>query len=328
MVAGVALRRPEAREALARRFGVPVFATPEALISAGKPQFVVTSVPRAVNPALVRLAVNAGMPVLSETPPAASVPEMIELWNLVKAGAKIQVAEQYPFQPHHAARLALVAEGRIGAPHYVQVSVAHGYHGIALLRGLLGAGFASPTVSGRNFAAPVVKGGTRAGPPTSEIIGKATQSLVFFDYGDKLALYDFCGDQYFSLIWRQRLLVRGERGEVVDSRVTCLQDYATPLTLDMQRHTAGAEGNLEGHYLKGIQYGERWLYRNPLAPARLTDDEIAVGTCLLRMAEYLRTGRPCYSLADACQDAYLELLANEALKTGAPVRAEPQPWGK
>lgn len=325
-VAGVVVRRPEMREALGRRFGVPVFATLQELVAANRPQFVVTSVPRTANLDVVRQAAAAGLPVLSETPPAANLAEMIEMWQLAQTGARIQVAEQYLFQPHHAARLALLAEGRIGTPRYAQISVAHGYHALALVRSMLRVGFVCPTVAGRTFTSPVVKGASRSGPPTQETVGDATQALITFDFGDKLALYDFCGDQYFSSIWRQRLVVRGERGEVVDGRVTFLQDCATPVSLDMQRHTAGSEGNLEGHYLKGIQYGERWVYRNPLAPARLSDEEIAVGTCLLRMAAFVRTGAPCYSLADACQDAYLELLANEALKTGTPVRAQPQPW--
>ena len=44
--------------------------------------------------------------------------------------------------------------------------------------------------------------------------------------------------------------------------------------MPFQRHMAGPNGNLEGFYLKGIQLGEQWVYRNPTAPARLSDEKI------------------------------------------------------
>ena len=120
--------------------------------------------------------------------------------------------------------------------------------------------------------------------------------------------------------------VRGERGEIVGYRAAYLKDYATPIHITFERHEAGPKGNLEGLYLKGIQAGEEWVYRNPLAPARLTDDEIAVGACLLGMARYVETGESFYSLAEACQDTYLSLMAEQALDAQVPVRTEPQPW--
>ena len=76
------------------------------------------------------------------------------------------------------------------------------------------------------------------------------------------------------------------------------------------RHSAGVDGNLEGNYLKGIQAGGQWWYRNPLIPAELSDDEIAVAALLLRMAEYVDGGeRTPTLLAEACQDRYLDILA-------------------
>ena len=92
------------------------------------------------------------------------------------------------------------------------------------------------------------------------------------------------------------------------------------------RHSAGVDGNLEGNYLKGIQAGGQWWYRDPLIPAELSDDEIAVAALLLRMAEYVDGGEDAYSLAEACQDRYLDILAAQALGLGEPVTAEVQPW--
>ena len=90
-----------------------------------------------------------------------------------------------------------------------------------------------------------------------------------------------------------------EKGQLT---VTYLTDFATPIRLNFTRHIAGANGNLEGNYLKGIQVGEQWLYTNPFIPAPMSDEEIAIATCMLHMERFITTGQPFYSLAEAAQD--------------------------
>ena len=251
-----------------------------------------------------------------------------QLWALQEQGARIQVAEQYWRQPHHAARLAFAHSGRLGRISQVQVSAAHGYHGISLIRRFLGIAGEPATVTARRFTSPIVQGPTRQGPPQAEKLTDSHQLLASFDFGDRLGILDFTGDQYFSWFRGQRLLVRGERGEIIDDQAVYLQDYLTPIHVTFTRHSAGPEGNLEGNYLKGIQAGEQWWYRNPALPAELTDDEIAVADLLLRMAAYVRGGDPVYSLAEACQDRYLDILAAHAAESGQPAHSQPQPWSK
>ena len=130
-----------------------------------KPDFVVTSVSWEANPGMLKLLASMGMPALSETPPATSVEEMEELCSLVNDGAKIQVAEQYFLQPHHSARLAFVKSGKLGRVTQAQVSVAHGYHGISVIRRFLGIGFENAKITATRFKSPIVKGPGRAGPP-------------------------------------------------------------------------------------------------------------------------------------------------------------------
>ncbi len=324
--AGLAARTPAHAAALAAEFNLPVYTSLAELAAAQPLDFVMTSVPWDVNPQVIRAAAALGLPVLSETPPATTVAELRELWALAEQGARIQVAEQYWLQPHHAARLAFAHSGRMGRISQVQISAAHGYHSISLMRRFLGIGAELPRIRVNSFHSPVVQGPDTDGPPAGDVIIDAEQTIKLFDFGDRLGVLDFMDEQYFSWIRGQRLLVRGDRGEIIDDHAAYLADYRTPIRVTFERHSAGLNGNLEGNYLKGIQAGEQWWYHNPVAPAELSDDEIAVASLLLRMADFVRGGPDAYSLAEACQDRYFDILSEEALASGQSVQAERQPW--
>ena len=313
---GVVSRSPGKAAALAQRFGTRAFDTWRELVGVTRPDYVITSVPWAVAPELLRELTREGMPVLSETPPAPTIDALDELWSALGASARVQIAEQYAFQPHHAARLNFVYGGKLGPISQVQISVAHGYHGVNLLRRFLGVGYEGAALSGRRFRSRVVAGASRSGPPQKEELRDVDQDIVTFDYGDKLGVFDFTGEQYFSYIRDPRLLVRGERGELFNDAAVYLADANTPVRVRFERHEGGQGGNLEGKFLKGIQCGEEWPYRNVFAPAPLPDDDIAVATCMLLMGDYARGGASFYSLAEACQDTYLSFLMNEAVKDG------------
>lgn len=49
------------------------------------------------------------------------------------------------------------------------------------------------------------------------------------------------------------------------------------------------------------------LYENPFMDARLSDEEIAIATCLLNMKKYLETGITFYTLKDAALDSKIFL---------------------
>ncbi|NKB69473.1 MAG: gfo/Idh/MocA family oxidoreductase [Candidatus Latescibacteria bacterium] len=324
-ITGVIARRDERRQQISQQWGVEAFSSAEDMLARTEPDFVVTSVPWAVNPGLIEWLAGRQMPVLSETPPA---PDIEALVALNQVGGNIQVAEQYHLQPHHAARLALARSGLLGRVSQAQVSAAHGYHGISLMRRLLGVGYEPCTITGHRFTSPLVAGPDRDGPPDNEEIGSSSQDFLHCDFGDRLGVFDFTGDQYFSWIRNERVLVRGERGEVINSQAVYLKDFRTPIKLDFVRHVAGANGNLEGHYLKGIQLGDQWLYENPFVPVSLSDDEIAIASCLVKMAHYVETGEDFYSLAEASQDHYLGLMGAQALQEGKAVETDVMPWAK
>lgn len=324
-VAGVMTRDAARAETVMSEWAAPVRATIDEILTE-RPAFVVVCVPPAVTPRLMRELAVKGVPVLAETPPAGDLSALAELSDLAASGARIQVAEQYQFQPLHAARLAVVRSGTLGTVTQAQVSVAHDYHGIDLMRRYLGVGFGAVTITARRFVSPLVGGPDRAGPPTEERIDASEQVIAWFDFDGRLGVYDFTIDQYFSWIRSPRVLVWGERGEIHDSTVRWLQDARTPLTKELMRRDTGHDGNLEGLYHAGITAGDAWLYRNPFVPARLTDDEIAVATCLERMAEYVDGGPEFCGLAEAAWNHELSLRMGRAVSSGGPVHVVGTAW--
>jgi predicted dehydrogenase len=311
---------------LENEFGVRTYRTLDELLTVDSPEFAVVSVPWPVCPDYIAQLTERNVPVLSETPPAPDREGLVALHRFTEAGAKVQVAEQYPYQPHNQAALHVIASGRLGTVSQAQVSQAHGYHGIALIRRFLNTGLGEVSITAKRFKSPITAGPSRKGTPPEQRMASSTQDMAWFEFGEKLGVFDFTGDQYFSWIRTSRLLIRGEKGELSGDQINWLRSFDMPVHSGLRRVNAGENGNLEGFYLKGIMCGEEWVYKNPLAPARLTDDEVAVATCLLNMSEYVKGGPSFYSLAEASHDHYLNLLLGEAVQTGQTVRSEHMPW--
>lgn len=326
-VCGVVVRNETRACEVESDWGVPSFASISDLMQARQPSYVIASVTAEAMPEVCIELAGHAVPILAETPPATDLEGLTSLYlQLSRQGARIQVAEQYWAQPLHAARQAVVDSGVLGPINQVNLSVCHGYHAMSLIRRLLGVGFEAATIRGQRFVGRAVAGPDRSGPPEAEKIVDVETDFASLDFGDRIGIYEFCLPQYRSWVRGQRVCIRGKRGEIVDDRVTYLKDEVTPITNRLVRHEAGRKGNLEGLHLKAIQFQDDWVYRNPVLPARLSDEEIAVAQCLLDMQRFVEQGRPFYSLEEASQDQYLALACTKAIETGGTVQTEAQVW--
>ncbi len=325
-VVGLVVRNREQAAALEQSFGVAPFATLSNLLRAERPDFMVLSVPsQASFEYLVELH-QRGMDTLTETPPAPNLEGLLALHRLTRDGARIQVAEQYRFRPMMAARQRIIASGRIGVVTQCDVSISHGYHGVNLIRTFLDIGFEPVKIRGMRFQTAWTQGPDRQGPPSQERLVSVARDLAWFDFGEKLGVFDFTQNQHRSWIRKTHMTVGGTHGEIQDEHLRYLSDYRTPMELPLLRVERGRDENVEEYGLQGITLGETWIYRNPYPQARLGDEEIAVATMLGKMAEYSRGGPDFYDLRQASQDQYLALLLHQAIERQELVASAHQPW--
>jgi predicted dehydrogenase len=328
-VAAVATREPAKGEAVERAWSVPTVRSASDLIGRFHPDFVVASVNRVATPEIIETCVQHGTPVLAETPPALDLPAMRGLWQRLTRPELVQVAEQYPYLPKLQAFRAFIDAGRLGDPTAAEVSWTHNYHAVAMLRGLLGAGFRDVTVTAQAVTVPITASLTREGWPDRSELTQVTRTLALLNFGDLLGVYDFTESQWFHPLMGRRLTVRGTTGEITDDRVTILADHRTPVAATLQRRQTGIDGDLEGFDLDTITLGSDVLYRNPFQGARLSDEDIAIAGVLDRMRNWVRgRGAAPYPLAEACQDHLLALAIIESAKKAQPVTVSREAWAK
>jgi len=311
----------------ARELPLAAFTSLEACMAA-RPDFVVTAVPWTANPDVISEAVACGVPVLAETPPAPDVAGLRRLWDAVGGSDLVQVAEQYLRMPAHAARAAAVHGGIIGTPTQVQVSSTQQYHAVALIRGLLGAGFAPATVRAVRMSAPLVQPLTRQGWSDDPTPKPATTTIATLDFGaGRSGLYDFTDNQTRNQLRFRRILVRGTHGELRDDEIVHLAGPATIARVPLVRRQTGHDLDLDGFDTQTIMLGGEVLYRNPYPGRRWNDDEIATAAMLEAMAAWVRgAGPPPYPLAEAAQDQLVALAVEQAADTDRTLTTTVEAW--
>jgi predicted dehydrogenase len=307
-----------------RDLPVPTFASLDDV----RPDFVVTAVPWAANPAVIAECADRGIPVLAETPPAPDADGLSALWEAYGKSGLVQIAEQYLLLPAQAARLEVVRQGLIGEPAQVQVSSTHQYHAVAIIRGFLGQAPGPVTVRATRTTAPLVDPLTRDGWTDDPTPKPATTTIATLDFGGgKSGLYDFTDNQWHNQLRFRRIVVRGEHGELRDDEVVRLAEPRTIVRTPLVRRQTGYDLDLDDFDTDHITYGERVLFRNPFPRRRFSDEEIAIATLLGQMAAWVRgEGPEPYPLAAGAHDHLVALAIEEAADTDRTVTVPAPPW--
>lgn len=289
-----------------------------------KPDFVVVAVNKASICEVTRRWAGFGVPVLCETPAALKLEDLQELWRLrTEEHAKIQVAEQYFKQAVISSQIALVERGTLGMPYSMDISLAHDYHGISLIRRFLKTEGKPVNIVGRQFVFPVEETDSRYGVIRDGRMKDVKRVRLSLEFGgEKVAFYDFSNIQYRSFIRSRHLAVQGPHGELRDLTV-CYTDVAHMPHEDRLEVLSWPSG-------VGIQkvlWNGEILYENPYGDCGLTEDEIAVAELMDGMEAYIRDGVEVYPLREALQDAYMTILMEKAVQSPYErVEAQRQVW--
>lgn len=324
---GAVTRADDAGRLVESAWAVPTFRTLDGLLAQTDPEVVVTCVPRTANREVVVDLVKRGVGVLSETPPAQDSDDLRRLWAVVGASGLVQVAEQHPFLPSVAAVRSIIRSGWLGITSSARVSWTHDYHAMSMLRTVLGTTGIHAKVHAVESTWALLEGPSRDGWPDQPEIRPTKQTVALLDFGDATAVYDFTDGQWFNPLRARSLHVQGSLGAVSDRSIVRSVGGSSTARSTLDRRHLGDDGELEGFDLDTLSLDGTIVYRNTYRGARMSDEEIAIATCLEATGRWRRgKGPPPYSLADACQDHLLGLAVHHAARTGQPVVTEAQPW--
>lgn len=318
-------RTEEKAQRFKDEYDIPVTTSVQELIDA-KPDFIVDCVNR---PDVGNVAVEfleAGIPILAETPPAESYEEIESLWNLTqKLGSKMLVAENYFAEPGWAAKFEAARRGIIGDVQAVTVSNTHEYHAASAIRILLGTDDVPFTVIGKKMDLDLTITQDKYGNPcrdghTEKI--ERYHMLMNFENG-KTGIYDFAIANYWSPLRANFFLAQGTRGEMKDDEVNYVDENNEPKKAFF-KNNVDADGNLIS-----ISLGDEVVYENELLKTKGVGKNIGICHMLLNMKQYLETGECPYSFASAMTDTYITQMYLEAgRKPFTFIESKKMPWQK
>lgn len=266
-----------------------------------------------------------GIPVLAETPPATTVQDLCDLWNLsVAKKSKILVSENYFEEPSYAAIMEAVKRGYIGDAQTVTIANTHEYHAFSVMRLILDEMNSPFTMIGKKMNLNLTLTNDHAGNPIRDgsiEVADRYHAILNFANG-KTGFYDFAIPQYWSDIRSYYMMVQGSRGEIKDGDIWFLDKDNTPHRSCFHQNLTGDGG------LISITIGDDVVYENKLLSKGIGDN---IGVCrmLINMKNYLETGFAPYPFADGMQDAYITKLLHECgNRPFELIKSEKMPWQK
>ncbi len=278
--------------------------TSEAECRSLKPDFIVVAVDKPSVFKVSRNWLDKGWPVLCETPAGLKMEDLEDAWRFHCYGTRFQVAEQYHLYPRYEKILEVVKSGVLGDPQAVDLSAAHDYHAVSLIRRILGVGFENAFFTGKRFTFPVLETAGRDGIIENGQIKDSYRIRMDMEFDSgKMGFYDFDKIQYHSRIRGIEIRIQGDRGELSGNHLTYVDS-------------------------DGIFYEETISWENPYADLGFSEDETAIVKMLEGMKQYVDNGTECYPVAEALQDAYFSLCMEKALlHPYETIQSQTQMWG-
>ena len=138
---------------------------------------------------------------------------------------------------------------------------------------------------------------------SGEITDKKTEVnnrvIKIFKFNKVNVIYNFTNEQYFSPVRKDRIVIRGTRGETENCKVRYYNKNNEFVENEIKTIMSGL---LDGLFCDKIVFEDKVLYTFPHRPARLSEEESAIAACLLGMDSYIKTGKELYSYKRGYED--------------------------
>ena len=290
-ISAVCVRNTERAEYISGKYGVKVSSSVDELLN--EPfQFIVNCINKEDISDLSTELADKGYYVLSETPVVrAPVPG--------HSYDKIQVAEQFHLKGTYQAYKKIIQSGIIGDVGQIDISAAHDYHAMSIVRFLIDDYEEPRLLADCRLDDSVLITNGRAGELDAKSIGITDRNIKIFQFNNAAVIYDYNIQQYFSPIRRDRILIRGTRGEIENNNVRYFNSDNKPVSSDIKKKNSGL---LDGFYNDAITFEDKILYKFPFTETRLSEEETAIAMCLKGMDNYIKTGAELYGYKRAYED--------------------------
>lgn len=318
-LAGVVARAPETKARVEQTWKTPVYATVGDLLNKGKIDFLVVAIknPLETRDKTILGLFDCNIPLLLETPPARDRHYLQLMWEKARTREyPIEVSEQYIRRPYHQLTLQMVEKGFLGDIHYADVGIAHGCHGISLMRHYLRTGVELPKVTA--FFHPDRLQANAAG---------AEQQVAVMQFAhDKMGVLNFSDYLYEYRPRNPHLKIKGTKGEIDYYQVAYAAPDGSVIRSPVVREITGTDGSLEPLSLKGLHFENLFHWHNPYYGKSLSDEEIAIAQCVEDMAATTHNKQSHYSLREAIIDRFVEIMMETSIEKGKTIAGTDFDW--
>lgn len=337
-------RREEAASRLGSYLGVPTYTDLDRLVRETAPQIGIVAVRRWANGEVARMALEAGLNILVETPIAHRLVEADEVIRVAsERGLKVEVAEQFHRRPMEQIKLLLIGSGLFGQVYSSFNDFAgHAYHGVSVMRSYLGFDAKPVSVTGSVHHYDLAPHWSRLADTHGRRTERQEHALVEFE-GGRLGVYHWTEVGYDSPLrwWRSSRFLAEKGMGITVGRGTETQEWLSllapggeaPLFITLERRWERVDGGMLESIVAHTGDPEMSVVRweNPVqGPGRgdhepqWHDDEIGVAGCLLSLVRAVRDdSEPSYGPLQGRMDQEIFLAIHKSAMEGGKSVALP-----
>lgn len=293
------------------RWGVPAYPNLPAALEAQQADMVFCALPPDGNHAIVHLAAEAGLHVITEIPIAPTRPLADGAIEAARqAGVKYEITEQVWLWPYERLKKKILESGLIGDVVFARLTYLTGsYHGFNAIRTLLGSEPRRVLACSGTIPIPDAIAGSYVAPPPTDRYWET--AVIAFDNG-VTCLYEMPSATYKPSLWE----IEGTKGQIIGNELylgTGRERQRFPF-----RHEYVTVNGEEVLDCVRVDTDPPIIYENPYKRYRIReDDEVARVRLLESFHQAVTTGAEVlYGPQNARRDQELCIAVHESALQG------------